>query len=159
MRVIQKYLGEKVMEAVVNDTKVNGKEKKTSVINTIDIVHRRFDEKTRNAIYLIKVMERMHNLQTMSCFSPEKQERLKEETIEEILPMAIDLSLESCIQEILLLTDRYSQYVELDFKQFCWSENLLKSYSTIDPFLFKLMKCCIENRDATIIGNETTTKV
>lgn len=95
LSVIRKTFGDDMMDLFGGIINMIKEERQLSVMDTLNIVYSNFDEKTRNSIYLIKVMDRMHNLETMNCLSEEKQEKLKKETIDEILPLAEYLNLKN----------------------------------------------------------------
>jgi hypothetical protein len=58
------------------------------------------DKKNRNNIYLIKLFDRLHNMQTISFQSIEKQKKIASETLIYILPIAIYLEI-SKVEKLL----------------------------------------------------------
>ncbi|QEK39354.1 HD domain-containing protein [Candidatus Sneabacter namystus] len=85
-RVLQ-CLGRDMM-SIAHGISAIARQKQSSVLDCLRLAFKSYDENTKRAICLIKIMDRLHNLETMNCFSTEKQEKLKRETIEEILPLA-----------------------------------------------------------------------
>ena len=59
-----------------------------SVIESLTHVFNTYDERTVNKICLIKTLDRLDNLQDIHVFDEEKQKRIKENTVRDILPLA-----------------------------------------------------------------------
>ena len=63
-------------------------------------VFNNYDEKTVNKICLIKTLDRLDNLKAIHVFDEDKQRRIRDNTIRDILPLAIDLNIGVHIKQI-----------------------------------------------------------
>lgn len=64
-----------------------------SVISSLEHVFKCYDEQVIKKICLIKTLDRLDNLGSIYIFDREKQEKIKQNTIRDILPLALEVSI------------------------------------------------------------------
>ncbi|QEK39423.1 HD domain-containing protein [Candidatus Sneabacter namystus] len=79
-----------------------------AVASTISAVISDYDNKTKNSIFLIKIMSALLRLQSINCLTLEKQHQIKKEIVEDIIPLSVYLNLEKEMQLLssLCFTDK-----------------------------------------------------
>ena len=71
-----------------------------SVIDSLTHVFNNYDEKTVNKICLIKTLDRLDNLASIHVFDEDKQKRIKQNTIRDILPLVWQIDMKILVNKI-----------------------------------------------------------
>ncbi|MFV9866074.1 MAG: guanosine polyphosphate pyrophosphohydrolase [Rickettsia conorii subsp. raoultii] len=110
-------IGAKVANQVMDLTRIKGDGIKISSAKMVEILY----QEKKYDVLLIKLFDRLHNMQTIGAKSPEKIKKIIEETITYIVPLSMQLQTPIIKQQIVELCYQHlyvKQHKVFNWKQF-----------------------------------------
>lgn len=114
---VSQLFGAKVANQVMDLTRIKGDGIKISSAKMVEILY----QEKKYDVLLIKLFDRLHNMQTIGAKSPEKIKKIIEETITHIVPLSMQLQTLIIKQRIVELCYQHlyvKQHKVFDWKQF-----------------------------------------